>query len=449
MTIPPTIVEIAGQREPISAAALLEACLDRIDRFDSQVSAWVMVDREGARETARALDDELKEGHCRGPLHGIPVGIKDIVDVAGWPTKAGSPLRENHRAERDAEIVARLRSAGAIILGKTVTTQFASFDPPATRNPWSLDRTPGGSSSGSAAAVATGMCLAAIGTQTGGSITRPASYCGVAGCKPTWGRASTTGIVPFSYHLDAPGPMARSAADLVIVMQAICGYDPSDPVSQPSPLAEQDFFARFDQPPKIGILEEYFFETASDGVRKAAREAVERLRAAGMPIETVSLPASFAEAHHGQRIVMSVDAAAYHSDNFPSRRDQYAPNIRSVLDEGRAASAVDYAAALEHQLRFRRDMLRKLEGFDALLTPATDMTAPGPETTGNPRFNMPWSYSGQPTVSIPCGLADDGLPVALQFVGGWFDEPRLLAAAAWCERVLDFKAIARLVAQSG
>lgn len=448
MKLPSTILEAARQRERISAGELVAQCLERVARFEPEVRAWAMIDADAAQETARRLDEELKQGRCRGPLHGVPIGIKDIIDVAGWPTKAGSPLRERHRAQRDASIVARLRNAGAIILGKTVTTQFASFDPPPTRNPWNSNRTPGGSSSGSAAAVATGMCLAAIGTQTGGSITRPASYCGIAGCKPTWGSVSTTGIVPFSFHLDSPGPMARSVADLAIVVQAIAGYDPSDPVSQYAPVREDEFLAPLDRPPKIGVLEEYFFETAAEEVRKATLDAVERLRAAGVPTATVALPASFADAHRGQRLVMAVDAAAYHADNFPSRRDQYAPNISLVLDEGRAATAVEYSSALAHQLRFRRDMLIALEGFDALLTPATDTSAPGLETTGNPRFNSPWSYSGQPTVSIPCGLADDGLPMALQFIGRPFDESRLLAAAAWCERALNFTAIAPLVEQS-
>lgn len=446
MKFPPTIHEAAAQRNRISTSELVEQCLERIARFEPQLRAWVFVDADAARESARRLDEELKQGRCRGPLHGVPIGIKDIIDVAGWPTKAASPLRENHLADRDAPIVARLRNAGAIILGKTVTTQFASFDPPPTRNPWNLDHTPGGSSSGSAAAVACGMCLAAIGTQTGGSITRPAAYCGIAACKPTWGRVSTTGIVPFSFHLDSPGPMARCVHDLAIVLQTIAGYDPNDPVSQNAPV-DDPFFAPFDRPPKICVLEEYFFETADEGVRKAVQEAVEHLRAAGMQTETVALPASFAAVHSGQRLVMAVDAAAYHCDNFPSRREQYAPNIRSVLDEGRAASAVEYSAALQRQLQFRRDICKTLEGFDALLTPATDTTAPGPETTGNPRFNMPWSYSGHPTVSIPCGLAGDGLPVGLQFIGRWLDEPRLLAAAAWCERVLGFNEVSPLVAK--
>ena len=255
MKRPTTILEAAAgiQSHRRSARDLLEECLQHIEQFEPRVHAWVMIDAAGARETAKRLDEERGQGKDRGPLHGIPIGIKDIVDVAGWPTKAGSPLRENHRAERDSPLVARLREAGAIILGKTVTTQFASFDPAATRNPWNLNRTPGGSSSGSAAAVALGMCLGAIGSQTGGSITRPASFCGVAGCKPTLGRVSTTGLVPFSYHLDHPGPIARTVADLAVLLETIAGYDPSDPVSADvGPMAP--FTGPASKPPRLGLL---------------------------------------------------------------------------------------------------------------------------------------------------------------------------------------------------
>jgi aspartyl-tRNA(Asn)/glutamyl-tRNA(Gln) amidotransferase subunit A len=448
MNRPPTILEAAAEirNGRLSASELLEQCLAAIARFEPQVRAWVLVDEAGAREAARRLDDERKQGQSRGPLSGIPIGIKDIVDVAGWPTKAGSRLRDSHGAERDAVLVGRLRSAGAIILGKTVTTEFASFDPPPTRNPWNLERTPGGSSSGSAAAVAAGMCLAAIGSQTGGSITRPASYCGVAGCKPTWGRVSCSGVVPFSFHLDQPGPIARSVADLAIIVHTIAGYDPSDPVCQNAPLLD-DQNLPLGRPPKIGLLEDYFFETASEPVRQITRQAVERLRAAGLETQTVALPASFADAHRGQKVIMGVDAAAYHVDNFPSRRELYGPAISQVLDEGRAVTAVDYSAALAHQFRFRRDMDAALEGFDALLTPATNITTPGPETTGDPRFNMPWSYSGQPTVSFPCGLTEEGMPAALQLIGRSFDEPALFAAAAWCEQVLQFHGVPPMLSQ--
>src|SRR5579872_5026359 len=209
-----------------TCVSVVEDCLAQIEAWEPRVHAWVSVDRTGALARARELDRELEDGKCRGPLHGIPVGIKDLVDIAGWPTLAGTSWLPNTPAASDAPIVARLRAAGAIILGKTVTTQFACFDPPPTRNPWNLDRTPGGSSSGSAAAVATGMCLGAIGSQTGGSITRPASFCGVAGCKPTFGTVPLDGVYPLAASLDHPGPLARTVDDLATVLAAI--VDPAD-----------------------------------------------------------------------------------------------------------------------------------------------------------------------------------------------------------------------------
>src|SRR6266478_5368146 len=213
----------------LSPTELLDPCLAQIDRHEPRVRAWVFVDRESARAQCEQLTQELSRGQNRGPLHGIPLGIKDIYDVFDWPTAAGSRLWAQSIARRDATVVERLRQAGAVFIGKTVTTQYASFDPPPTRNPWHPGRTPGGSSSGSAAALACGMCLGALGSQTGGSITRPASYCGVAGCKPSYGRVSASGIVPLAPSMDHPGPIARSVRDLAILLQAIAGSDPLDP----------------------------------------------------------------------------------------------------------------------------------------------------------------------------------------------------------------------------
>src|SRR3954454_6171938 len=204
---------------------VLGRCLGRIDALEPRVRAWVLIDRAGATEQARLLDEELGRGECRGPLHGIPIGIKDIVDVEGLPTAAGFGPWRDRVAGRDAAVVDSLRKAGAVILGKTVTTQFAWIDPPPTRNPWDLDRTPGGSSSGSAAAVAAGMCLGALGSQTGGSITRPASYCGVAGCKPSYRFVTCLGVVPLAHSMDHPGPIARCVRDLAILLQTIAGFD--------------------------------------------------------------------------------------------------------------------------------------------------------------------------------------------------------------------------------
>src|SRR5437588_6861174 len=230
----------------ISPVDLLDTCLERIDRYEPRVHAWVFVDWDSARAEAERADAELRRGLWRGPLHGIPLGIKDIFDVFDWPTAAGSRLWAKSMARRDATVVQRLRQAGAVLLGKTVTTQWASFDPPVTVNPWHPSRTPGGSSSGSAAAVACGMCLGALGSQTGGSITRPASYCGVAGCKPTYGRVSGAGVVPLAGSMDHPGPMARTARDLAVILQAIAGPDPRDPSCADRPVP--DLLTRLDRP---------------------------------------------------------------------------------------------------------------------------------------------------------------------------------------------------------
>ncbi len=242
MTMPTlhSISEIASAicTRKLTPQEIVDECLDQIDKYEDRLHAWVIVDAENARRTADDLEREIKAGNYRGPLHGIPIGIKDIIDVAGLPTRAGSPLRENYPASAtDAPLVKTLRQAGAIILGKTVTVEFACFDPSPTRNPWdvNLRHTPGGSSSGSAVAVAMGMCFGALGTQTGGSLVRPASYCGIATMKPTFGLLSREGIVPVSYHLDHPGPMARTADDLEILMQCLAG---DSWIMSPRPLGE-------------------------------------------------------------------------------------------------------------------------------------------------------------------------------------------------------------------
>ena len=443
MYSPPSITEVAAKLRDgrVTPIELVEHCLARIRRFDERVQAWVMVDEAAARASAAEFGAELHAGKWRGPLHGIPIGIKDIIDVQGWPTLAGSRLRRGHKAERDATVVARLRASGAILLGKTVTTQFASFDPPPTRNPWNLDRTPAGSSSGSAAAVAMGMCLAAMGSQTGGSITRPASYCGVAGCKPTYGRVGLTGIVPLAYHMDHPGPIARTVGDLAAMLEVIAGYDPLDPLSLNVPQEDYGAAVVNPAPPRLGLLEGFFLDAASSEVRQATLAAVERLRAAGAEIVGVNLPASFEGVVRSHRIVMAVDSAEYHRANFPARRSDYGPRIAQLMDEGVAASAVDYAVALEHQIRFRHEMQQTVHGFDALLTPATTTTAPSHETTGDPAFNSPHSFSGQPTVSFPCALSDEGMPIALQFIGPLLGESQVLAAAAWSEQHVGLNAM--------
>lgn len=432
----PTISESASRigRREVTAQQLVDQCLARIRAFDARLHAWVEVDEAGARRQAEVLDREAASGTIRGPLHGIPVGIKDIIDVAGMPTRAGSPLRANHMAIEDAPLVAALRRAGVVILGKTVTVEFACFDPSPTLNPWDpeLRHTPGGSSSGSAVALAMGMCLGSLGTQTGGSLVRPSSYCGIATCKPTFGTLSREGIVPVSQSLDHPGPMARSVADVAILLRCLLGE-----ANWKEPNVRL--------PPRIGWLTGFFVEEADAAIRKATETAVEHFREAGAVVEPLVVPKVFRQVRAMHRCLMAVEAAAYHRASFASHRDQYGPMITTLLDEGLTIPGVDYVDMKLFQEHYAHEVDGLFDRFsepvDVLLCPSTDTTAPATlTTTGTPKFQAPWSCSGVPVVSMPSGLAADGMPTAIQLVGRRHDEPNLLRAAEWCERCLDFRA---------
>ncbi len=417
---------------------VLQSCLARIDEQESTIRAWVSVDREGAIAQAEALDKELAEGWCRGQLHGIPIGIKDIIDVAGTATAAGSELLSRTVAEKDAFIVSRLREAGAIILGKTVTTQFACFDPPPTRNPWNTERTPGGSSSGSAAAVAAGMCLAAIGSQTGGSITRPASFCGIAGCKPTFTRVSTQGVFPLSRSLDHPGPLARCVADLAILMDAIAVHNASDPMSAYISQLElsQTLEPEPGSFPHLGRLRGLFEERGEPAALRALDEALASLEAAGASVVEASLPDSFEDVLDCHRTLMLSELAHVHEQRYAEHPGDYLPGVKAQIDDGLAMPATAYVRSRQHQERLEREIPACFGDLDALACPATVGAAPDTSTTGDPAFNAPWSYTGLPTISFPIGLSDDGLPLAIQLVGRPFDEPGLFRAALWCERAI-------------
>ncbi len=476
-----TITRVGDEvrRRERTCAEVVETCLARIEELEPLVHAWVIVDREGARAQARRLDEELAAGVWRGPLHGIPIGIKDLVDVAGFATTAGSPLLANNIAARDATIVARLREAGAVIVGKTVTTQFASFDPPVTRNPWDFARTPGGSSSGSAAAVACGMCLGAIGSQTGGSITRPASYCGGAGCKPTYGLLSADGVMPLAPSMDHPGPIARTVGDLAILLAAIAGSNasPSLPgVAATQPLAlsagkegwgeegrtgdgtrEQSLTPALSpqagrgrsvvpddstasaratcQPPRLGLLRGLFWDRAEEVTCRMIEDVAARFQHAGAEVREAPLPESFGDVLRSHRVIMAVEAAVTHHERFVRNRESFLPKIRGLIEEGLAAAATDYARARQHQQSLSREVLSCFDGVDALLTPATTGPAPDTSTTGDPIFNSPWSFTGLPTVSFPTPTGQDALPLAIQLVGRPLGEAELFRWAQWCERL--------------
>ncbi len=401
---------------------LLEMCLARIDQQDGHIRAWVVVDRDGARKDATRADAELKSGLDRGPLHGIPVGIKDIIDVFDLPTACGSKRWQNSIAREDAPCVTRLRHAGAVLVGKTATTQYASFDPSPTRNPWDATRTPGGSSSGSAAAVAMGMCLAALASQTGGSITRPASYCGVASVKPSFGKVSTDGVLPLAPSMDHVGAMANCVEDLETVLRAISypGWYLSSAAWRPSP--------------RLAFPRGFFQRYADDKVIRMMVSVRETLTKEGAEFVDIDLPTAFEEVIPRHRTVMAVEAAMYHQERLARYPDDYAPNITTLLREGIACPAPEYALCKTHQLQLTRNMRDILGGVDALLCPATTRSAPDAATTGDPAFNSPWSYTGLPVVSLPVLLGEDGLPLCVQLVGSPGEDAALFAVAAWCER---------------
>jgi aspartyl-tRNA(Asn)/glutamyl-tRNA(Gln) amidotransferase subunit A len=429
-TIHATAREIRQGR--ITPADVLEECLACIDRYEPRVRAWVLIDRDGAREQACILTEELRRGQDRGPLHGIPLGIKDIIDVEGWPTAAASELWKNSIARQDATVVRRLRQAGAILLGKTVTTQYASFDPPPTRNPWDLSRTPGGSSSGSAAALACGMCLGAIGSQTGGSITRPASYCGVAGLKPSYGNVSLEGILPLAPSMDHPGPLAACVTDLAILYDAI-----ADLTFHREAFQDGKVLTDSGSPPHhLGRVYGLFHDRAEPVMRSLVEKVCRQFAQAGAPVTEANLPTGFGEVIPRHRTIMAVEAAAFHESRLKQHSEDYGPAIRALLQEGLSCPAPEYVRCLKHKHELTVEMSDRMAGLGALVTPATLGPAPDAGTTGDPAFNSPWSYTGLPTVSIPAGWTPEGLPLAIQLVGSSGSDSELLGVGAWCERVL-------------
>jgi len=410
-----------------SSESIVDRCLSLIGEQDADLRAWVTIDREGAVDQARRRDEERAAGAVCGPLHGIPVGIKDIVDVAGFVTGAGSPwFARQPPATSDAPLVAALRKAGAVIIGKTVTTQFACFDPPPTRNPWNSDRTPGGSSSGSAAAVAAGQVPVAIGSQTGGSITRPASFCGVCGLKPTFGTVSVAGVVPVALSLDHPGPIGRCVADLQITLAALTGLS-SVPASKSR-----------ERPLRLGRLRGFFEDRTSAEMGSALNRALDRLMGAGLQVFDIDVPPEFTDVLVHHKRLMACEAAAWHRRSFAVHRAEYGPCVASLIEAGLETSAVDYLAAREHQavLTHAMNSLAAAGDVDVLVTPATTGAAPDTSTTGDPCMNAPWSYTGMPTVSFPVGLTDENLPLAIQLAGPAGNDWALLDAASECERRL-------------
>jgi aspartyl-tRNA(Asn)/glutamyl-tRNA(Gln) amidotransferase subunit A len=443
--VAPYMLTIAQAAEHIrtrqlSPVELVRSCLERIDHLESRLQAWVTVDRDGALAAARQYEEDIARGQYLGPLHGIPIGLKDIVYTKGLKTTAGSPLYADFVPDYDATSVQRLRDAGAIILGKLQTTEFAALKPSPTHNPWNLEHTPGGSSSGSAAAVATAMCPAALGSQTYGSTIRPAAYCGCVGLKPTYGRVSAHGLFALCWSLDHVGLFTRTVRDAAILLYALAGDDPLDPACATIPVPDYRSALLNPLPPRIGLVREFFLDKANDETRRHVEAVAERFVRAGARVEEVHLPASFVGEQEAHFQMLYAEAAVAHAEAYAKHKDRYSPQMQDIIEKGKQISADQYIRLRRHQQRFRHDMELLCQSVDVLLTPSTPTPAPkGLHSTGDPSFNGPASFSGHPSLGLPSGLSADGLPLSIQLMSATFREDKLIAAGQWCETVLDFR----------
>lgn len=449
-----SIAEAANliRRQELSPVELTEACLQRIVSLDARLRAFITVTRQEALATAQQAANAIAGGNYKGPLHGIPLALKDLFDTAGVRTTAGSKIMADRVPAQDAEATARLKAAGAVILGKLNMHEFAygatGVNPHygATANPWDATRISGGSSSGSGAAVAAGMTMGALGTDTGGSVRIPSALCGITGLKPTFGRVSRRGVVPLSWALDHVGSMARSAADAAIVLEAIAGHDVGDETSSEEPvpdysklLEERDLKGL-----RVGVPREHFFDNVDSEVAAAVREAISALGELGSQVDEVSLP-HIDEAPAAVNAIMLTEALAYHRRWLAERPQDYGEDVRQRLEMGLLYPAVTYIEA--QRLRslivaeWRKSVFNRV---DVLAVPTTPVPAPSLEesdlqaTLTLVRFTNPFNLVGVPAVSIPCGFTSGGLPIGLQLVGRWFEEGTVLGAAHAYQQTTDW-----------
>ncbi len=420
----------------VSPVELVEALLERARSVDEQVRAWETLDGDRALTAARAAGKALREHPDGiGPLHGVPFGAKDVFDTADLRTSAGFEPFDERLPRRDAEAVARLKRAGAILLGKTVTTQFAVMPPPRTRNPWAEDRTPGGSSSGSGAGVAAREVPLALGTQTNGSVLRPAAFNGVVGLKPTYGRVSKRGVFPLAWSLDHVGVLARGVEDCALFLAASAGHDPADSCS--SARTVPGFSGRQrPEPPRFGLVRDAL-DRSTPEVATCLADVARRFEAAGAVVREVRLEDSLETILAVHQVIMQTEAAEIHARLLERYPGSYDPRLRAYLEAGRLLPGASYVRAQRLRRRINANTERCLAGVDVLLLPTATEAPPGTETTGDRSLQTPFSLTGLPAVSLPSGLSSERLPLAIQLVGARWREPRLLEVARWCEERLD------------
>ncbi len=445
-----TLAEAARkiQVKELSPRELALACAERIQSLDPLLDCFITRTLDTALEQARRAESEIRSGNYRGPLHGIPLAIKDLYETAGVRTTAGSRFFADYLPQEDAQVIQKLKNAGAVFLGKLnmheialgVTNVNPHYGP--CHNPWSLERASGGSSGGSAAAVAAGLCMGSLGSDTGGSIRIPASLCGVVGLKPTYGRVSLRGVIPLSWNLDHAGPLARSVRDAAILLQAIAGYDAQDPASENVPVP--DYLAGLEagvRDWRIGLANDDFFTKSDPQVWQAIQAAADVFRGLGAQVIPVELPEAHQAAQANGLMVQS-DAAAFHQERLATRPEDFGTDVLQRLQSGAALTSSEYSQARRTQTLFRRRCEMLFETIDLLITPATPVTAPpieGPDAVEQARrltrFTAPFNLAGLPALSLPAGFAGQGppeeieLPVGMQLVAPAWSETRLLCGA--------------------
>jgi len=415
----------------ITSEALVSACLDRIAALEERIGAWAHLDPAHALDQARAADLARREGKPLGPLHGVPVGVKDIFDTNDMPTEDGTVLHAGRRPTEDATAVALLREAGAVLLGKTVTTELAVYSPGKTRNPHDPTRTPGGSSSGSAAAVAAFMAPLAIGTQSNGSVIRPASYCGVYGYKPSHGLISRHLVLQQSRPLDQVGVFARTVEDAALIAEQMMAYDDRDPDMRPRARPTLLKTTAEEPPidPRLAFVKTPAWDQADGDTKEAFAELVAHL---GESAGEFKLPERFHEAVGLHRTIMEADLARSFEQEYARGRDRLSPILREMIERGQKVLAVEYNRALGLIPVLNHALDKIFEWHDAIITPATTGEAPvGLESTGSPIFCTLWTLCGMPAITLPMMQGAHGMPIGVQLVGARGDDARLLRTARW------------------